>query len=129
MAGAAGIEATTYNGAGLHDNTIEMVNMSREQFENMVTNYRVEGELVTTGQESPVVETVVTAAIPGVAAIASIGNSGDPIPNAVGDPRDLAAANPDSSSLEKHGMREVMESLFQEQQRVIDDLKARQASR
>ncbi|MGI9420705.1 MAG: hypothetical protein ACR2RA_23020 [Geminicoccaceae bacterium] len=129
MAGAAGIDATTFNSAGLHDRTMATVSMDRSQYQDRVTNYRVENELVTYGQESPVVQAAVTAALPGLAAIASIRNSGDPIPNAVGGQHTISAANPDSSRLDKHGMREVMESLFQEQQRVIDDLKARQAAR
>lgn len=56
--------------------------MNREKFEHQVTNYRVEGELVTTVQESLVIEAAVGVSIPLITAIASIRNGGDPIPDA-----------------------------------------------
>ncbi len=53
MAGVLGIEATTINGASLHDDTMERYGFDRERVEGRVTNHHVTLDPVTTIQRAP----------------------------------------------------------------------------
>lgn len=82
------IKIITFNGAGLNDKTLAQADVSRADAEKIVTNFNLDGELLTTLQEGKLVSPVLSA-LPAI----GIGNIalGRVMPDAVGQNYDIDA--------------------------------------
>ena len=60
---ATGINAVTFNAAGLHENSLERVGMTREQAQELVTAYNVGGDILNMVQDSKVADFAAAAVI------------------------------------------------------------------
>ena len=78
---ATGLEATTFNAAGLHTNSLDRVGATRNDALDLVTAHHVNGEAVSWGQDSAVADLVAAGLLGGGYAASS---DFDPVPEAVG---------------------------------------------
>lgn len=133
---ATGIEATTFNAAGLHARTLDRIGATREEALGLVTAHHVKGEALNWAQDS-VVADLVTAGILGPEH--ALNSDLDPMPESLGVRHGYEAIGvnglpPDyrgglRSDLEErvslHFMESMLNTLRQENQRLNDETRSR----
>lgn len=126
---ATGLEATTFNAAGLHTNTLDRVGATRDDALDLVTAHHVGGEAVSWGQDSAVADLVAAGLLGGGYAASS---DFDPVPEAVGTRHGYEAIGtnglpPDyqgglrsdlGQRVDLHLMESVLHTLRHEKQRI-----------
>lgn len=132
-AAAIGVTATTFNAAGVNPATFARLGLDSSNLNNLVTNYHVAGEVLSSFQAHP---TIITGVVGGViGAIAGGGRGaalgagigaavGSDIPAAIGRQIELPAlgANGDplsSNPITRHGMDSVAAALEHQHQQEI----------
>lgn len=92
---AEGIEATTFNAAGLHAQSLENLGVTREEALEIVDAYHVEGEILSWAQDSTAADLIATGILgTGYAAYSDF----DPVPAAVGERHAYQARNSQGES-------------------------------
>lgn len=129
---ATGIDATTFNAAGLNARTLDRIGVTREEALDLVTAHHVNGEAVNWAQDSTTADLVAA----GLLGAGYVGNSNfDPVPEAVGTRHGYEPLNTEGlpadfrgglrSDLEErvdlHLMESVLNTLRHERQRIEDE--------
>ena len=132
-AAVLGVPTTTFNAAGVNPATLARLNLHRSDLNNLITNYRVEGEVLTGFQKHPSAYVgaigALVGALTGGGGGANLGARvgaavGSGIPAAAGCQVDLPALHPNGEPLSsnpatRHGMDSVSDALEHQRQQEI----------